>query len=291
MTNPITSKPLRAGTKSKIYKQYEKLCKELGVGSTSSTRGSISANESESSDLKLAKHMSQLDIDENMDTMGRWAFRKCANENPITLMPFDNDDTSLITIRVQRQDGKFIKKGMCITRDALYEFAKSDHQNSNFHLYRLPSMFMSNWIQKSPTQPIRANGMGGCAGGKIFVKLPPNNIFVSIKSFMKMMSNTQEKEWFAVPMFDGNPQRIGNMFSMLTVIGTTHGQSPGFVVYKLHTRAELETQPHLLGKEEKDEYYVPFYKPSSKALTKPITHEFALYLLSQIMVTLTYPHA
>ena len=282
-TNPITSKPLTAGAKSKIYQQYDKLCRDLGIHSRSSTRGSISVSQSESSNTKLAKHMSNMDITDNMDTIGRWAFKKCANENPITLMPFDNEDVSLITIRVRRNDGKFIKKGMCITRESLFQFAQSDKINSDYHRHRLPSMFMSNWIPKSPTQPIMNNGMGGYAGGKIFVKIPPNNIYISLKSFLRMMVDGQHNEWYAVPMFNNTPQRVGNMFSMLTVVGTTHGQAPGAIIYKLHTREEVENTPHLLGKEDKDEYHILTYVPKPKELMQPITHEYALLLIYRIV--------
>lgn len=283
MTNPITSKPLPAGTQSKIYQKYEKLCKELGIRSTtSSSRNAISATASESSDLLLAKHISNLDIDENLDTVGRWAFGKCANDDPITLMPFDNDDKSVVTIRVRRPDGKFVKKGMCITKRSLYQLQKTDYNSMNYETLNPSSMYMSNWIQKSAAQSIEDNGMGGCAGGKVFVKLPPNNIFVSLKSFLRLMT-THEKEWFAVPMFNNQPQRIGNMFSMMTIIGSNHGQAPGTIIYKLHTRDEVTNQPHLLGKEAKDEYHMKhqyytesgrkkyyIYKPTLSDLNKPL---------------------
>jgi hypothetical protein len=127
--------------------------------------------------------------------------------------------------------------------------------------------------------------MGGCAGGKVFVKLPPNNIFVTLKSYLRLMT-TREKEWFAVPMLNGQPQRIGNMFSMMTIIGSNHGQAPGTILYKLHTRDEVTNQPHLLGKEAKDEYHLKhtysedgrtktyLYKPSATGLNQPPKSSF-----------------
>lgn len=281
MINPITSKALTAGPKSKIYQRYDKLCKEVGVGTASrSSSHRISASQTESSDMQLAKHMSQLDIDDNLDTIGRWAVKKCANENPITLMPFDNEDTGVVSIRVQRSDGRFIKKGACITKSALLQLAQND-LNIDYASYQLPQMFMSNWIPKD-IREIQANGMGGCAGHKIFVKLPPNNIFVSLGSFIRMMTTANEKEWYAVPMFHGEKQRVGNMFSMLTVIGSTHGQAPGSIIYKLHTRDEVETQPHLLGVESKTkEYPIRIRNNTSKYFNVPLDYRYVpMYIRS-----------
>lgn len=295
MTNPITSKPLTAGPKSKIYQNYERLCREVGVHTTSnpttsqSSSNRISASQSESSETKLARHMSLMDLDENLDTVGRWAVKKCANENPITLMPFDNDDRDVVSIRVQRRDGKFIKKGMCITKSSLWQLANND-LNIDYTTYRLPQMFMSNWIQKD-IREIQPNGMGGCAGHKVFVKIPPNNIYISLGSFMRLMKSTNEKEWYAVPMFRGEKQRVGNMFSMLTVIGSTHGQAPGSVIYKLHTRKEVETQPHLLGVENKNkEYHVPYvYNIPPAEQNMPLDYRNVPVILRRIIASIPAP--
>lgn len=291
-TNPITNKPLTAGPKSKIYQNYEKLCREVGVRTTSnstsqSSSDHISASQTESSDTKLAKHMSLMDLDENLDTVGRWAVSKCANENPITLMPFDNDDHDVVSIRIQRRDGKFIKKGMCITKSTLWQLANND-LNIDYTTYRLPQMFMSNWIQKD-IREIQPNGMGGCAGHKVFVKIPPNNIYISLGSFVRLMKSS-EKEWYAVPMFRGEKIRIGNMFSMLTVIGSTHGQAPGSVIYKLHTRKEVETEHHLLGMENRNkEYHIPYANIIPAHFNFPLDYQRVPKLIRGILAAIPAP--
>lgn len=257
LRNPLTNKPISAEAKNGPYKEFEKICNELGVKSrskSSSSKSKISATPSVPSDTEIAMRLSMMNIEDNIDSKEQWAIKKCGNENPITLMPFDADDAdNLFVIRIARADGKYGKKGSCFRRDDLLTMLEGDlaANDDMFNMY-IPSNILANWVT-SDVNRMAPNGIGGRAGHKLYVKIPPNNIFVTLKSYYRIFKEKNVNEWFAVPMFNKEPKRIGNLFSYIAV-STTHGQAPGSILYKLYTREELQKLGRVLGNEDNDEY-------------------------------------
>ena len=64
-----------------------------------------------------------------------------------------------------------------------------------------------------------------------------------------MMKVTNEKEWFLKPLYQNRPIRLGNLYGEKTVSGN-HGQSPGFVVYKAFTKAEIKAKARAVDTNE-----------------------------------------
>lgn len=269
--NPSTGKKISRTAKKGLYHDYERICRELGVRrsghsgddvagpsrpveTSGPAKRKISAStNSDSSETKLAKALSMMELHENMDSNDRWIFKKCGNDDPISLMPFESDDyKDLITVRVPNRTGKFVKKGACIRRADILQYLLSDNVHFDFAdptRLDIPQTVLAFW----DGYPMDQRGMGGHAKKKLFIKLPPNNIMITYKSFMRIMREGNVHEWFAVPMYNGAEIRLGNILSLFAV-SSTHGQLPGSVIYKLYTREEIE-KPNFAIKETKDEFY------------------------------------
>jgi hypothetical protein len=82
-------------------------------------------------------------------------------------------------------------------------------------------------------------GLTGKPSGKLVVRLPTNNIFITYGSIKRVLDSTN-KHWYALPLYGGLPRRIGNLGG---IYGSSmhHGQVPGYIIYKLYTKEEIES--------------------------------------------------
>lgn len=170
----------------------------------------------------------------SIPTVGSNVLNNCLNDSPITLMPYDKDDeTELFIIYLKNKDGKFVK-GSCLRKDEMKQLLISDRNSFP------PSSIMS--IYKKPTSYRLIDlqtGLSGKPTGKLIIRLPTNQIYVTYGS-MKRVLNSTNKEWYALPLYGGLSRRIGNVAG---IYGSSmnHGQIPGFPIYKLYTKDEIKS--------------------------------------------------
>ena len=205
----------------------------------------------------------------------KWIAKRCTNEEQdmITLEELSETDISnIFVIYMKNRDGsKWIKKGICNKRDDFYEFLTKDQHCSNIikeeaivnaegiprilhHQPKLAMSILANWIQTDPDRPINPDGTGGRAGHKLFIKVPGNNILITLKSYIKIQENTDIKEWYALPLFNKEKILVGNLHSVTTVVGVSHGQGDGSIIYKLYTKEEIDSLRDGTVLEDDDEY-------------------------------------
>jgi hypothetical protein len=152
----------------------------------------------------------------------------CTNDNLITLEPYTLEDGP-IAVFVPNSVGKY-QKAICATRDELVQYLEA------FRDTAIPDNIMT--VYSSP-RDADISGYGGKPTGKVFVKLPANNLYITMGSMKKILSRTRtDKTWFAVPLFGGKRRRLGNLLGIFGA-SMNHGQVPGFVVYKLYTRSQI----------------------------------------------------
>jgi hypothetical protein len=158
---------------------------------------------------------------------------KCLNESPVTLVNYDDTDLNdLFIVHVQNQEGKFVK-GSCLLRDEMREILKSDLTSFP------PSYIMS--IYKTPSsgrQDDLLTGLTGKPTGKIIVRLPTNQIYITFGSLKRVLATTNT-QWYALPLYGGKLRRVGNVGGIYGA-SMNHGQVPGFKIYKLFTYDEIK---------------------------------------------------
>lgn len=177
----------------------------------------------------------------------------CTNSDPYTLEPF-TDDQDLIIIKILNSQGKFIDKGECITREVLLSILKSeealvnewDHKNP---VENTPQHVMALWTSPRSGDPA---GRGGRATNKYVFKLP-NLMFITLGSLKRVIKERYVQEWYALPLYNNKKRRVGNIYSVFGV-SMNHGQLPGYRIYKLFTRDEIQKGVEV--KETRDDYPV-----------------------------------
>jgi hypothetical protein len=145
-----------------------------------------------------------------------------------------NDLLQLITIRMRDSKGNWLPKGDCYTREDLF---------TNFQLKDRDgpwTSIMANWLHPANVRLDKA-GRNGFPGNKIFVRLPDGGTYVTLQSYIRMIVDTDEMEWFLKPLFSRNPIRLGNLYGEITISGN-HGQKGGFVIYKAFTKEEIKNK-------------------------------------------------
>jgi hypothetical protein len=181
---------------------------------------------------------------------------KCLNDSPVTLSNYDETDLNdLFVIYVANKQGKFTK-GSCLRRDEMKNVLKSD-------LDTIPSYIMS--IYKTPSSNRTDDlltGMTGKPTGKIIVRIPTNQIYVTFGSLKRVLS-TPNKEWYALPLYGGKARRVGNLAG---IYGSSmnHGQVPGFQIYKLFTKRDIENS--VVSEENPDDYPHVYQYDTMKSL-------------------------
>lgn len=169
--------------------------------------------------------------DSSLTDDSSWISESCVNESPITLLPYDNNDLEdLFTIKLPNKRGKF-KTGSCLTREEFSQSLLSDLEKER------PEYIMSVYTTPPKEQDL-VTGFTGKPTIRLVVRIISNQIYITLGSAKRVFTE-QEKTWYALPLFGGKRRRLGN------ITGTygssmNHGQVPGFVIYKLFTRQEIE---------------------------------------------------
>jgi hypothetical protein len=291
MVNPITGKSLTSTAEGSIYDQIKKRCAEkyniVEIGapqpgqvveagpisqvssSRSSSRHSAAPATSSNSDrYKGALERRRILKGTSLTPSEKWAAKRCANEDKYLItheeMTEDDANNSFVIFLKNSSGAKWICKSDCLRRDDLYTFVNRDRNtyNNGNRQFKLPESILSNWVSKNPTDVIQENGMGGNAGYKLFVKIPTNNIYITLKSYFRIQKSLDVKEWYALPLFNGEKVRIGNQFGVFAQ-SCTHGQSPGSVIYKLFTKKEIADDISKII-EDVDEYNTTLIKINPK---------------------------
>jgi hypothetical protein len=136
-------------------------------------------------------------------------------------------------------------------------------------------------IYTSPAFPTES-GHGSEPTGKIVVKLPMNNIYVTLGSMKRVMSSNIN-QWYAMPLFGAKRRRVGNLKGLFAA-SMNHGQVPGFLIYKLYTKEEILSNIEV--KEDDDDYPL-FLVESAKELYelmgyKDVTADFTDKIINMI---------
>jgi hypothetical protein len=175
--------------------------------------------------------------------------KNCPNDSVITLTPYDTDDDQLCIIKIQNSEGIF-RNGHCFTKNELRGWINSD-------LNQLPTNIMSIFTKPRRKENL-LNGCSGKATGRLVVRLP-DNMYVTLGSADKILHN-KNQIWYALPLFGGQKRRIGNLASICGA-GMNHGQIPGFKIYKLFKRSEIETG--IVVKEIPEDYQLSLFMTSN----------------------------
>lgn len=153
----------------------------------------------------------------------------CINNDYIMNEPYTKEDNP-IQIYTLNSQGKF-QKSSCITKDEL-----SMHLSTGKGT-KIPEVLQAIYTTPSDIHE-SLDGKGTNATGKLIVKIPPNNIWVTLGSIERVMKSGIN-EWYALPLYGGKRRRIGNLDEMFGE-SRNHGQVPGFSIYKLFTRQEIK---------------------------------------------------
>lgn len=145
----------------------------------------------------------------------------CVNESVISLEPFDIKSNDIFTMYYLNNSNKFAN-GTCVSKSEMKHYIESEEDDS-------PSLFTTIWKGGDKT------GIGGKPTCKFIVKMPPNNIWITLGSFDKMM-NLNEKNWYLLPLYSNKRRRIGFQYG----VGRNHGQIPGSIIYKAFTKQEIK---------------------------------------------------
>lgn len=162
---------------------------------------------------------------------------KCLNISPLTLEPYTEDDYSdLFIVYIQDKNGKF-DKGSCSTKEELKSSLESNRMKT--HNLTPPNNIMSIYTTpNSNRKDDYTTGMTGKPTAKLVVRLISNNIYVTYGS-IKDIFNSDNKEWYAIPLYGGLRRRIGNVMGIYGA-SMNHGQAPGYIIYKLLTKKQVE---------------------------------------------------
>jgi len=129
-------------------------------------------------------------------------------------------------------------KSVCFSYSELKEYLKSDLDTTTpgslMTIYRLPRFPMED--QQNAT--CDDSGRGCIATGKFVFKLPVTSMYITHGSLMRIICRP-ETNWYALPLYGGKRRRVGNL-SEIYAQSMNHGQIPGFVIYKLFTKDEIE---------------------------------------------------
>ena len=148
---------------------------------------------------------------------------KCPNEDFINLKPYNINNDDIFTLYSLNSNNKF-NIAICVSKTDMKEYLVSQDLKS-------PSLITTIWKDGD------INGLGGKPTCKFLIKMPPNNIFITLGSFDRMMNSTN-KNWYLLPLYGGKKRRIGYSFG----ISQNHGQIPGFIIYKAFTKDEIKSR-------------------------------------------------
>ncbi|NDC95081.1 hypothetical protein EB118_13380 [bacterium] len=163
--------------------------------------------------------------------------KNCSNNSLITLSDYTPSDDPLV---VYLPDSNYnFKKAICMTHEELKAYLDSSRGTS------VPDNIMTIYTTPEDFNPV---GYGAKPTTKIVVKLPVNNVYVTMGSVEKMFRSL-DSTFYALPLFGGKRRRIGNIKGIFGA-SMNHGQVPGFIVYKLYNKHEVP----IAAKETSNDY-------------------------------------
>jgi hypothetical protein len=168
----------------------------------------------------------------------------------MTLEPYKDVDNPIFIYLPNSQ--KQFQNPNCTTKDELKAYYQSFFGNST------PDNIMT--IYTKPVFPT-GTGHGSEPTGKIVVKLPMNNIYVTLGSIQRVMKSSNNK-WYAQALFGSKRRRVGNLKGLFAA-SMNHGQAPGYQIMKLYTKEEILSNIEV--KEDDDDYPL-FLVESAKEL-------------------------
>lgn len=166
--------------------------------------------------------------------------KRCTNKNILTLEDFTDEDDPIM-VYLPNSEGNF-QKANCMSKDELINYYRAFIGTS------LPDNIMC--IYTTPKDR-NVTGHSGDPTGKIVVKLPTNNIYVTMGSMERIIHSSDTREWFALPLFGGKRRRVGNLKGIFGA-SMNHGQIPGYVIYKVYTAEEIKLG--VVVQEDKNDY-------------------------------------
>lgn len=162
-----------------------------------------------------------------------WIEKCCANESPLSLTPYTSEDWGdIISIKLMGTNGKF-ETGNCMTREELRLCLESEQDSDQ------PSYIQC--IYSAPRDKSGSNlktGLTASPTNRLVFKFPTNGMFITMGSLKRVMTCTDIRNWYALPLFGGKRRRIGNIVGIYGA-SMNHGQVPGYRVYKLYTKREI----------------------------------------------------
>jgi hypothetical protein len=186
----------------------------------------------EDSDSYIATEASSLSLEDEYITnstdencKGEWMKRNCTScQSPITLEAYTSD-SDLISFKLYNTTTKKFGKGQCMFKNELREMLSTGEGN-----------VFSIWKGGD------TSGRGGKPTNRLVVKLftGASTIYVTLQSAHKLF-HSKDKIFYALPLYGGMRRRVGNLYGRIGV-SENHGQVPGFQIYKLFSRLEIERE-------------------------------------------------
>jgi ankyrin repeat protein len=161
---------------------------------------------------------------------------KCTNVDLINMENYDTNSENVFTIFYLNNLNKF-SSNSCISKNEMKEYLKSEKEDD-------PSLLTTIWKGGDKS------GIGGKPTLKFIIKLPPNNIWITLGSFDRIM-NSSIKKWYLLPLYGDKRRRIGYKYGT----SANHGQIPGSKIYKAFTKEEIKSG--IICKETNSDY--PLY--------------------------------
>ena len=121
------------------------------------------------------------------------------------------------------------------------------------------------------------SGIGGKPTGKFVIKMPPNNIFITLGSVEKMIKSPYIKNWYLLPLYNGKRKRVGYQYG----VGMNHGQIPGYLIYKAFTKEEIN---EIIEVKETIDDYPLYLSNSSRVLNDIIGQQLTNRILIQSII-------
>ena len=145
---------------------------------------------------------------------------KCTNVDIINMENYDTNSQDVFTIFYLNNLNKF-SSNSCVSKNEMKEYLKSEREED-------PSLLTTIWKGGDKS------GVGGKPTLKFIIKLPPNNVWITLGSFDRIM-NSSIKKWYLLPLFGDKKRRIGYKYGA----SANHGQIPGSKIYKVFTKEEI----------------------------------------------------
>jgi hypothetical protein len=204
------------------------------------------------------------------DSILDYTYKDCLknviNQNPITLEEYTLQDLPIF-VHIPNSKNVF-EKVLCTTRDELLQYSSAiESLNVSRKQQVVTSCLMC--IQTAPLNPVYQDdyttGISGKPTNRLLVKLPMNNMLVTLGSFERLVDSNPFEKWYAMPLYGGKRRRIGNVNGFFGM-GFNHGQIPGHVVYKLYRERDFDESSSGITPRETPRDYPMYLLPEELGL-------------------------